>query len=84
MCTYTVEIVPLKKQSADSVDHKWIPKIYCSIKHTQCIISDGTYMASVPREDVWLLCEKPALEAAKITILYQRGCCPSAIHSFKL
>lgn len=79
MCKYTSEVAPLKKQYAQSVDHEWIPKIYCSMKHTQCIVSDGTYMASVPMEDG----TEPALEAAKITILYQRSCCPSAIHSFK-
>lgn len=83
----TLEVVPLKKQYAHSTDHEWIPKINCSIKYMQCIISDGPYMASVHGrmcgclEGVWLLHEKPALEAEKITVLYQRGCCPSAIHS---
>lgn len=81
MCTYTLETMPLKKKYAGNMDSTLTPKIYCSIKHTQHIIPDAIYIASVPGENVWLPHEKQTLEAAKITLFYQKDCCPSAVHS---
>ena len=48
MHTYTSEIMPVKKQYAGNMDSTLTPKIYCGIKHTQHIIPDAIYIASVP------------------------------------
>lgn len=52
MCTYTSELMPLKKLYAGDMDSTLTPKIYCSIKHTQHIIPDAVCIASVPVEEV--------------------------------